>query len=134
MAQDKDNMVYIVDSVEVQEMGKITPDNIAIINIVKGKKLEEKYGERAAGGVMYIETKPFARKRYNRLFSSLSEDFAKALAKNGSDSGFLYVLDGKEIDSTNVNMLAALEKGGIESIVVKDRRKKVEVDIKSKAN
>lgn len=121
MAQD--STLFIVDSVEsVNGLGNLTPDKIAFINIVKSPTLQEKYGAKAANGIMYIETKPFARKRFTRLFSSISPDFEAAIKKAGGDSTFQYVLDGQKIDDTTMNMLAALEKNTIANIAVIDAK------------
>jgi hypothetical protein len=122
MAQD--STLFIVDSVEsVNGLGNLTPDKIAFINIVKSPTLQEKYGAKAANGIMYIETKPFARKRFTRLFSTISPAFEAAYKQaGGTDSAFQYVLDGQKIDDTTMNMLAALEKNAIANIAVIDAK------------
>lgn len=119
MAQD--SVLYIVDSVEATNgLEQLTPDKIALINIVKSPTLQAQYGAKAANGIMYIETRPFARRRFNRLFTSLSPAFEAAIKKYGDDSKFQYILDGTKIDDNSVNMLAALEKKNITSLVVVD--------------
>lgn len=97
-------------------MNGLGPDQIAMITIARGKKTVEKYGERAASGVFYIETKPFARKRYNRMFSELSPAYAAALQRYGSDSSFQYVM-GDSVLHTNIeSQLAALTPKDIAEI------------------
>lgn len=132
MAQD--SVLYIIDSVEATiGLGQLTPDKIAIINIVKSPSLQEKYGAKAANGIMYIETKPFARKRYNRLFISLSPAFEAAIKQYGDDGKFQYILDGKKIDENSVNMLAALEKKNITNLIVVDEKElKKTYDVKDR--
>lgn len=143
MAQD--STLFIVDSVEATGgLHNLSPENIAFMNVVKSPTLQAKYGSRAANGIIYIETKPFARKRYNRLFMALSPAFEAAVKKYGDDSRFQYILDGKKIDENSVNMLAALERNAIASVAVvdakvlkqqydvKDKEKKVGVVITSK--
>lgn len=143
MAQD--STLFIVDSVEATDgLKNLSPDKIAFMNVVKSPTLQAKYGPKAANGIIYIETKPFARKRYNRLFTGLSPAFEAAIKKYGDDSKFQYILDGVKIDENSMNMLAALEPNGIADLVVvdakmlkktfdvKDKEKKVGVIITSK--
>jgi len=112
--------VYVVDSIEVEPsaVNDLGPDQIAMITIARGRKTVEKYGERATNGVFYIETKPFARKRYNRLFSSISPAYAAALNKYGNDSNFRYIMGDTVITTNPVSQLAALEKGDITTITL----------------
>lgn len=119
-AADDAVQVYVVDSVEVESsaVNNIGPDQIAMITIARGRKTVEKFGERAANGVFYLETKPFARKRYNRLFSNLSPAYAAALQKSGSDSSFRYIM-GDSVLTTNLeSQLAALELKDIAAVQV----------------
>ncbi|WP_143087820.1 hypothetical protein [Chitinophaga sp. YR627] len=113
------NALIFIDSVESKNgMEGLDPTKIALIDIVKGSKLKEKYGPRGEDGVIFIETVPFARKRYTRMFGELSADYQQQLKKEGSDSAFLYMLDGAPIESNEAQMLAALERKNIESIKV----------------
>lgn len=145
VSKAQDGTLFIVDSVEMDGgLNNLSPDKIAFMNVVKSPTLQAKYGAKAENGIIFIETKPFARKRYNRLFSELSPAFEAALKKYGSDSLFQYILDGVKIDESSMNMLAALEKKGIGSLVlvnaatlkskyeVKEKDKKVGVIITSK--
>ncbi|WP_343674329.1 hypothetical protein [Chitinophaga sp.] len=116
MAQD--GTLFIVDSVEATNGLQLSPDQIAFINVVKSPTLQAKYGAKAANGIIYIESKPFARKRYNRLFASVSPAFEAAIKKYGDDSKFQYVLNSLKIDSSSVNLLAALDSGTIANIEV----------------
>jgi hypothetical protein len=137
--------LFIVDSVEATGgLNNLSPDKIAFMNVVKSPTLQAKYGPKAANGIIYIETKPFARKRYNRLFVELSPAFEAAIKKYGDDSKFQYIMDGVKISENSMNMLAALEKKSITNLLVvdaktlkttydvKDKEKKVGVIITSK--
>lgn len=115
----QDALIF-VDSVESKKgMEGLDPSKIALIDIVRGSKLKEKYGARGENGVIFIETVDFARKRYTRMFSQLSADYAKALQQyNGMDTGFQYVLDGSPIETNIPQMLAALELKNIDTVMV----------------
>lgn len=113
------NALIFIDSVESKNgMEGLDPTKIALIDIVKGSKLKEKYGPRGEDGVIFIETVPFARKRYTRMFGEISADYQQELKKAGSDSAFLYLLDGSPIENNQAQMLAALERKNIDGIKV----------------
>ncbi|SFD50679.1 hypothetical protein SAMN05518672_102224 [Chitinophaga sp. CF118] len=121
MNPSQDSTLFFLDSVETDGgMAGLSPDRIALINVVKGKKLQERYGARAANGVIYIETKPFARKRYNKMFGELSPAYAATLKQYGSDSSFQYILDGALLTNSIEPMLAALERKNIADITIID--------------
>lgn len=104
--------VYVLDSVVVTEaaISKLGPDAIAMITIAKGKKAVAMYGEQAENGVIYMETKPFARNRINRLLSAFSPDYSKLLRQYGNDSTFQYIVNNKLMTPTEESQLVALEK------------------------
>ncbi len=56
---DKDEPLYIIDGKEsnAKALKKLNPDNIASINVTKGKKAAEKYDEKGKNGVIEITTK-----------------------------------------------------------------------------
>ncbi|PWV51845.1 hypothetical protein [Chitinophaga sp. S165] len=113
------NALMFVDSVESKSgMEGLDPTKIALIDIVKGSKLKEKYGPRGENGVIFIETVDFAHRRYTRMFSEISPDYARALQHYKTDTAFQYVLDGALITNSIPQMLAALEKKSIDSISV----------------
>jgi hypothetical protein len=121
LAQDSTDdpiQVYVVDSVEVpsKAVNGLGPDQIAMITIARGKKTVEKYGERATNGVFYIETKAFARKRYSRLFSSISPAYEAAFQRYGGDSSFQYIMGDSLITSNQESQLATLERKDITDI------------------
>jgi len=114
-----DSTLFYVDSVEtVSRMGAINPENIAFVNVVRFKKVPEKYAARGINSIIYIETKPFARERYTKLLSELSPAYAEALKKYKSDSSFQYILDGAVLTKSVESSLAALEKKGIADISI----------------
>jgi hypothetical protein len=114
-----DSTLFCVDSVETApSTAGLNPDRIAFINVVRFKTVPEKYAARGINSVIYIETKPFAHARYNKMFSELSPAYAEALKKYGSDSSFQYILDGAVLTSNVESSLAALEKKGIADISV----------------
>lgn len=127
--------IYFVDSVQTDATGMngLNPENIGMISVVKGKKLEALYGPRAVNGVIYIETKLFAHERYKKMFSELSPAYATALKQYGSDSSFQYILDGVLLKNVMDPMLTALERKNIVDItVISQRILRIQYKIKDK--
>ncbi|HLP36722.1 M56 family metallopeptidase [Lacibacter sp.] len=54
-----EDILYIVDGKEIkyEEVGKIDPDNIESINVLKGETAEKLYGVKGKNGVIIIKTK-----------------------------------------------------------------------------
>jgi hypothetical protein len=130
-----ENALIFVDSIESKKgLEGLDPTKIALIDIVKGSKLKEKYGPRGENGVIFVETVPFARKRYTRMFSEFSPAYGTQLQKSGSDSSFQYVLDGSPLSSNVPQMLAALEKKTIDSVTVMTPEKVKQVNAEYEAD
>ncbi|MFC0877709.1 TonB family protein [Saccharicrinis sp. FJH2] len=55
----KKNPLYVIDGKIVNEDMKVNADNIESVRVIKGKKAIEKYGQRAADGVIIFTTKNF---------------------------------------------------------------------------
>lgn len=115
-----DDPVYVLDSVVTTQtaIGKVTPDRIGLITIAKGDKAVLKYGNQAANGVVYIETKPFARKRVNALLSSESPAYDSLLRQYGNDSSFYFVVNGKPIIPTNETGLMTVDRKTFRSVKI----------------
>ncbi|QJB30275.1 hypothetical protein HF324_02510 [Chitinophaga oryzae] len=104
--------IYVIDSVEATSalMENLSPDQIGLISIVKGQKAVEKYGSRAANAVIYVETKPFARKRVRRLLSAAAPAYDSLLRRYGSDSSFQYIVNDYPVTPTDETRLMTLDK------------------------
>ncbi|WP_142685118.1 hypothetical protein [Chitinophaga polysaccharea] len=119
-----DDPVYVLDSVVVNQaaIGQVSPDRIGVITIAKGAKAVLKYGSQAENGVVYIETKPFARKRVNMLLSSESPAYDSLLRKYGNDSSFYFIVNGKPVTPTNETGLMTLDRKTFRSVrVISDK-------------
>ncbi len=119
-----DDPVYVLDSVVVNQaaIGQVSPDRIGVITIAKGSKAVLKYGSQAENGVVYIETKPFARKRVNVLLSSESPAYDSLLRKYGNDSSFYFIVNGKPVTPTNETGLMTLDRKTFRSLrIISDK-------------
>lgn len=116
-----DSTFYVVDSVAVGigAMQDLSPEKIASISVVSGPGVVRKYGERAANGVIYIETKAFARKHYTALFSNRSAAYKKLLTDNkGDDTRFAYILNGRVLAINPEGELSAIKDNDLRAISV----------------
>ncbi|MBO9730052.1 MAG: hypothetical protein J7623_15550 [Chitinophaga sp.] len=118
-----DDPVYVLDSVVVTQavVGQVSPDRIGLMTIAKGSKAVLKYGSQAENGVVYIETKPFARKRVQTLLRSKSPQYDSLLNKYGNDSSFLYVVNGHPMEPTNETLFMTLDQKTFRSINILTR-------------
>ncbi len=92
-----DDPVFFIDSVNVDksEMMKYQPDQIAKVSVYKDSDAIELVGPEGKDGVVYIETKTFAKKRYWNYFKTRSVEYANIVLTPESDSTIQYILNGK---------------------------------------
>ncbi|ASZ13541.1 hypothetical protein CK934_22595 [Chitinophaga sp. MD30] len=112
--------VYVVDSVVAQPdvMKTIRPDQIAMLTVAKGSKAVEKYGSQAENGVIYIETKDFARQRYQRLFSNRAKEYAHLLKEKNSDIDVQYIVNDSLVTGQQESILAPVNDRNITSVTI----------------
>ncbi|RFS26476.1 hypothetical protein DVR12_01425 [Chitinophaga silvatica] len=118
--EGNDDPVYVVDSVVANKdaLEKMAPDQIGIITISRGSKAVIKYGPQAENGVVYIETKVFARNRVNNLLRKTSAEYDKAFQKYGNDSSFYFIVNTKPVTPTNESALMTVDNKTLRSIQV----------------
>ena len=107
-----DDPVYVLDSVRVTPgvMTGLTPDNIGLMTIAKGRKAVLLYGSQAENGVVYIETKPFARKRVNNFLKSVSPAYDSLRKQYPSDSAICFIVNDKIIQGADEARLFVVDK------------------------
>jgi beta-lactamase regulating signal transducer with metallopeptidase domain len=87
-----DSPLYIIDGEEIPQdkdagkeiLKKINPNDIVSMEVLKGEKASQKYGEKGKNGVILIKTKKGKKKKSDT--SSL-----------GQDKERLYIVDGEEV-------------------------------------
>ncbi len=64
-ALSKSGPLFILDNIELlgSDLGKVKPEDIESIEVLKEKKAIEPYGEKGKNGVVIISTKSFAKAR-----------------------------------------------------------------------
>lgn len=98
------------NKVKQKDIQDLNADDIKYMNVLKGKKAIEKYGNKGKNGVVEITSKKHGDKR--RISS-------KIVIAGYADTKPLYILDGKEISK---KALDALDENKIEAInVIKNK-------------
>jgi hypothetical protein len=113
-------LIYVVDSVQIanDQISKIVPVDIASVVIVKGKRATDLLGPKAKDGIVYIETKKFARIRYWKYFKSKSSDYAKVLPNPEKDNLIQYVLDGRILKKDYEGELSSINDSNFQKIEI----------------
>jgi hypothetical protein len=94
--------VLFLDSVNITRVDMLgyNPNDIAEVVVYKDTNAIRLVGEQGKFGVVYVETKKFARNKYWNYFKSKSADYLKVVPAPESDSSVIYILNG-EILKTN---------------------------------
>ncbi|NIG54304.1 hypothetical protein [Chitinophaga sp. Cy-1792] len=115
-----DDPVYVVDSVRVSSSAanNFTPDQIGLITIAKGRKAVLLYGNQAENGVVYIETKPFARKRVDQLLRTSSPSYDSLRRVQPLDSNLVYIVNDKIVTPTDEARLFTVDRRTFQSLQI----------------
>jgi len=113
-------LIYILDSVQIanDQISKIIPADIANVFVVKGKKAIDLLGNKAKDGIVYIETKKFARNRYWRYFKSKSENYAKVVPNPEKDNLIQYVINDRILKKDYEGELSAINDSNFQNIEI----------------
>ncbi len=110
--------LYVLDGVRIDDVSKISPNDIEEITVLKDETTTKIYGDRAANGVILIKTKK--NKDQQNLVKVSSEDWKSAKKDDNSQTQIkvgledvLLLLDGiettseaiKNMDPTNIELM-----------------------------
>jgi hypothetical protein len=118
-----DDPVFFIDSINVDqsEMMKYQPEQIAKVSVYKGSDAIDLVGPEGKDGVVYIETKVFAKNKYWSYFRIKSEDYAKAALTPQSDSVIQYILNDRILTTNFEGDLALITDDIFKEIKVIDK-------------
>ncbi|HWW40778.1 hypothetical protein [Pedobacter sp.] len=122
-SQDR-NPIYFLDSVRINPdyFRSINPKDIAFIQVVKENNAIERLGEEGKNGIIYIETKTFARKKMWNYLKRKSDDYARLMPTIESDSSFQYILNKKLLKNSCDFDLASVNDVTLQEIKILDRK------------
>lgn len=103
--------VFFIDSINVTriELQQYQPTEIAVVTVYKDTNALRLVGEQGTYGVVYVETKKFAKNKYWNYFKEKSANFLKAVPKPQSDSLVAYILNDKVLTANFEDDLSAID-------------------------
>lgn len=136
----KNKPLYIIDDKEVDssDLGKISPNEIKNITVLKDDESIKKYGEKGKNGVLIIQTKEYEKKELEEKRKALNErkkaeiESKKALAesKRAEIESKKALAESKRAEIETKKALAESKKALIESKKAERERQKALADAK----
>ena len=105
-----DKPIVFMDSiiVDYSQIAKFEADEIASFTVFKGKEAIDLRGKEGKDGVIYIETKKFAKIRYWNYFKSKSPEYFNILPDLEKENSVQYVLNDKILTDNFEGNLASI--------------------------
>lgn len=119
-----DEPMFYVDSIRTNESfikEAYSPDEFALITVIKGENATRIGGKEAKNGIIYITTKHFARTTYWNLFKNASPSYA-TLVQSPDDRYVVYILNGKVLTENSDAELFQITKSDLLDIKVIDKK------------
>ncbi|MGH1519854.1 hypothetical protein [Chryseobacterium sp. JK1] len=112
------NPVTFIDSVKASRTEVLALDSkfVTLMTIYDPSEAKDLIGEDGKDGVIYAETRNFARKRFLRYFKSKSKEFSELLDSKGDDSTFQYIHNGKVLTNNFQGGLALVDDEAFKAI------------------
>lgn len=109
--------ICFVDSVRIDysELTKYKPEQIASISVVKGEEATKVLSEVGEYGIIYIETKTFARTRYSRYLRSKSSLYSGLIE---AETQIVYILNEKVLVDNYEGDLALINDSNFKSLEI----------------
>lgn len=117
--------VFFIDSINVDksEMMKYQPEDIAQVSVYKDSNAIKLVGPEGKDGVVYIETKPFARIKYWNYFKTKSVEYGNIVLTPESDSSIQYILNGRVLKTNFEGDLSLIDDSIFVEIRIIDKEK-----------
>jgi hypothetical protein len=114
------NPIYIIDSVRVskKEMLAYDVNQVTLVNMLTDSDAIKRYGLEAADGVVLVESKNFARKRYVRYFRNKSVQYDSLYNIAKTDTTFQYIINNKVQRDNYEGNLALIDDDIFESLEI----------------
>ncbi|MDP9077841.1 MAG: hypothetical protein M3O71_10490 [Bacteroidota bacterium] len=108
--EDATDPVFFIDSVRVNKrvLQNYKPEEIASVTVYKDSSAIKRMGPAAKNGLIYIETKDFAKNKYWNYFKSKSDQYGKLVPTVESDVHIQYILNKRVLKENYEGDLAAI--------------------------
>lgn len=115
--------VFFIDSqrVEQKEINKFSPGDIASVNVIKGESAVAIIGPEGQYGVVFIETKVFAKSKYVRYLKTKSLKYRAIVDSLKSDSLIQYFLNGRLLKRNFEGDISLIDDKRFKSLKVIDK-------------
>lgn len=126
LATTTENILYIIDDKEVDssDLGKISPNEIKNITVLKDDESIKKYGEKGKNGVLIIQTKEYKKKELEENQKALNE------RKKAEIESKKALAESKRAEIESKKALAESKKAEIESKKALAESKRAEIESK----
>lgn len=114
------NPMFFLDSIRINkdEFRNINPQNISSLSTVTKKEATNLYGEEGKDGIIFVETKTFSKKRYERYFKSKSVHYKNLIESGIDDSKIQYILNDKILKEIDKGLLASIDDNVFKEIKI----------------
>lgn len=116
--------IYVLDSIKAKPdtFKTINPKDISTVSVIKDATAIELLGKEGTNGIIYIETKTFAKKRFWKYFSKKSGDYKATFPTLNSDTSAAYIINGDYVAENYEGDLASITDKNLISIKVIDKK------------
>lgn len=106
------NPIMFIDSMRVSQadLQYYNPESISSVTVLTDSLVKASYGPGNKDGVVLIETKVFARKKFVSFLRTASSKYDSLYTDQGDDSSFCYILNDKPQKSYSEDEPFHLEK------------------------
>jgi hypothetical protein len=125
LADDPNSPVYFLDSIRVNEgvLKNYKPEEFASVTVYKDANAVRIAGPAGKNGVVYFETKEFAKKIYWNYLKSKSPEYGRLVATPKNEDFVQYILNGKVLTDNYEADLAAINDKTFKSITIIDHNR-----------
>jgi hypothetical protein len=104
------NPHFIIDgqASDKSAMQTMEAEDVASLTAYYGKDAKSRYGDKAKDGAVEIETKAYAKEKYQKVLKEASSEYKSRLEAEGGDNNFQYILNGKALTGNYIGDLACL--------------------------
>jgi len=121
--ENSNDPVFFIDSIQVNKtvLQSYNPNEIASITVYKSADAIRRM-KKATNGLIYIETKEFAKNRYWEYFKSKSQEYAKIVPSLDSDMNVQYILNKRILKNNFEGDLATINDKIFKGIQIIDKQ------------
>jgi hypothetical protein len=120
---DPNEPVFFLDSIRVNKavLANYVPSEISSVTVYKGDNAIKRIGAEGKNGLIYIQTKVFAKQLYWNYFKLKSKEYARIVPDAQNDRLIQYVLNSKLLKDNYESDLAAINDSTFKEITIIDK-------------